>query len=837
MVPALAAGAVEDQTAAGFETVLAGTNDYRRLNGIDPLVHDPRLSAVAQAWAEQMAADYASSGDMNQAFRHNPNMSSQVPAGWQAVGENIAWNRGYPSPYLTLMDQWRTSPGHSANMLNTRWTHVGIGTYQDAGGSTWGVQVFADYGSPETTPDPGNANVDLDSISYTGTVNCVVLVNEPSHVEFFRECGTRPGNVYTFSDVPPGDYSATLLASGGGALYSGWPVHVVSGPRLVGLAPALGSTAGGTTVTMTGTSLTGATSVTFGGVAGTSLSVTNDGSLTVTTPAHAAGAVNVVITTASGSSPTRTFTFVAPPPTVTGTADGASIPLGSAAGATVTVSPVPSSGTASLEYLNGSVWTPFATPVTLVGGSAHFSWAPPQTFQYRALYGTTYSAPFTITVVAPTVTGTADSASIPGGGSAGATVSVSPVPGSGTARLEYLSGSTWTPFATPVTLVGGSAHFSWAPPQTFQYRAVFGTTYSAPFTITVTPPTVTGAADSASIPGGGSAGATVTVSPNPGSATARLEYLSGSTWTPFATPVTLVGGSAHFSWAPPQTFQYRAVFGSTVSSPFTITVTPPTVAGAADAASIAAGGSAGATVTVDPVPGSGTARLEYLSGSTWTAFATPVTLVGGSAHFSWAPPQTFQYRAVFGSTVSAPFTITVTPPTVTGAADSATIPSGGSGGATVTVSPNPGSGTARLEYLNGSTWTPFASPVTLVAGSAHFSWAPLQTFQYRAVFGSTVSAPFTITVTPPTVTGTADAASIAPGGVAGATVAVSPNPGSATARLEYLNGSTWTPFATPVTLVGGSAHFSWVPPQTFQYRAVFATTISPTFTITVGGTG
>ncbi len=238
----------------------------------------------------------------------------------------------------------------------------------------------------------------------------------------------------------------------------------------------------------------------------------------------------------------------------------------------MTVDPDPGSATARLEYLKGSTWTPFATPVTLSGGSAHFSWVPPQTFQYRAVFGTTYSEVFTITVVPPTVVGTADSASIPAGGAAGATVTVDPVPGSGTASLEYLKGSVWTPFGTPVTLSGGSAHFSWVPPQTFQYRAVFGTTYSEVFTIAVTPPTVVGTADSASIPGGGAAGATVTVDPDPGSATARLEYLKGSTWTPFATPVTLSGGSAHFSWVPPQTFQYRAVFGTTYSEVFTIAV-------------------------------------------------------------------------------------------------------------------------------------------------------------------------------------------------------------------------------------------------------------------------
>ncbi len=215
--------AAEDETAQGFETVLRGTNDYRIANGTERLVHDPRLSAVAQAWAERMASDFAGSGNMDSAFRHNPDMSSQVPTGWQAVGENIAVNGGYSQPYDRLLAQWRESPGHKANMLNTRWTHVGVGTYQDDSGLTWGVQVFGDYGTPSAIPNPGDAVIDLDDLSYSGTVQCVVLVREPSKSEFFRQCGTRSGNRYVFSDVPPGTYSAKLLSSGGATLYAGWP--------------------------------------------------------------------------------------------------------------------------------------------------------------------------------------------------------------------------------------------------------------------------------------------------------------------------------------------------------------------------------------------------------------------------------------------------------------------------------------------------------------------------------------------------------------------------------------------------------------------------------------
>lgn len=92
-----------------------------------------------------MAADYAGGMTIEQAFRHNPNMTLQIPPGWQGAGENIALNGGYSEPYAKLMDQWKTSPGHNANMLNSTWTAIGVGVYTDTSGITWGVQVFAAY--------------------------------------------------------------------------------------------------------------------------------------------------------------------------------------------------------------------------------------------------------------------------------------------------------------------------------------------------------------------------------------------------------------------------------------------------------------------------------------------------------------------------------------------------------------------------------------------------------------------------------------------------------------------------------------------------------------------
>jgi IPT/TIG domain len=77
------------------------------------------------------------------------------------------------------------------------------------------------------------------------------------------------------------------------------------------IAPATGPAAGGTNVTLTGTNLEGVTAVTFGGVAATNLDVVSDTEVTVTTPAHATGAVNVVITDDSGTvTKTGAFTYV-----------------------------------------------------------------------------------------------------------------------------------------------------------------------------------------------------------------------------------------------------------------------------------------------------------------------------------------------------------------------------------------------------------------------------------------------------------------------------------------------------------------------------------------------
>jgi hypothetical protein len=85
------------------------------------------------------------------------------------------------------------------------------------------------------------------------------------------------------------------------------------GPAINSLTPNNGPLAGGNTVTINGFSFTYTTAVTIAGVAPTSYSIVSDSQITMVVPAHAAGAVNVTVTTDGGTSNTATYTYVPPP--------------------------------------------------------------------------------------------------------------------------------------------------------------------------------------------------------------------------------------------------------------------------------------------------------------------------------------------------------------------------------------------------------------------------------------------------------------------------------------------------------------------------------------------
>ncbi|HKY43050.1 MAG TPA: IPT/TIG domain-containing protein [Pyrinomonadaceae bacterium] len=82
-----------------------------------------------------------------------------------------------------------------------------------------------------------------------------------------------------------------------------------SAPTISSISPNTGSTSGGTSVTITGTGFLSGATVTIGGTAATNVSVVSSTSITATTPAHAAGTVDVVVTNTDSQNATLTNGF------------------------------------------------------------------------------------------------------------------------------------------------------------------------------------------------------------------------------------------------------------------------------------------------------------------------------------------------------------------------------------------------------------------------------------------------------------------------------------------------------------------------------------------------
>jgi IPT/TIG domain len=77
-------------------------------------------------------------------------------------------------------------------------------------------------------------------------------------------------------------------------------------PTVSSISPTSGTTAGGTAVSITGTGFLAGATVSLGGTAATGVTVVNSTTITATTAAHAAGAVNVVVTNSDAQSGTLT---------------------------------------------------------------------------------------------------------------------------------------------------------------------------------------------------------------------------------------------------------------------------------------------------------------------------------------------------------------------------------------------------------------------------------------------------------------------------------------------------------------------------------------------------
>ncbi|MFF8770810.1 IPT/TIG domain-containing protein [Kitasatospora sp. NPDC015120] len=160
--------------------------------------------------------------------------------------------------------------------------------------------------APDHGPLAGGGTVVLTGTHLTGA--SAVTFGTTAATSFTVDSDTKiTATVPAGSAVGPVDVTVTTP---GGTSKPGTYAYDIPAPVVSGLAPDHGPLAGGGTVTVTGTHLTGASAVTFGSTAATSFTVDSDTKITATVPAgSAAGAVAVTVTTPGGTAAAGTYTY------------------------------------------------------------------------------------------------------------------------------------------------------------------------------------------------------------------------------------------------------------------------------------------------------------------------------------------------------------------------------------------------------------------------------------------------------------------------------------------------------------------------------------------------
>jgi large repetitive protein len=274
--------------------------------------------------------------------------------------------------------------------------------------------------SPTNGPSTGGTNVTITGTGFTSA----------STVSFGGTAGTSVTyvsdtqiTVRSPARATGGTVDVTVATTGGTSAISAVDRFTYTGgaaPTITSITPISGRLAGGTTVTITGTGFTDASTVSFGGSPGTSVTYLSATQIRVISPSRTAGGVDVRVTT---SEPRTTgivagdfFTYV-PIPTVSSLSQ-TSGPLAGGTLVTITGTGFTSGSTVSFGGTAGTSVTYVSdtqirvtSPARLAGGTVDVTVATT-----GGISATSSADRFTYTGAPPTITGISPASGPPAGG-------------------------------------------------------------------------------------------------------------------------------------------------------------------------------------------------------------------------------------------------------------------------------------------------------------------------------------------------------------------------------------------------------------------------------------
>ncbi|MBI3650153.1 MAG: IPT/TIG domain-containing protein [Acidobacteria bacterium] len=380
-----------------------------------------------------------------------------------------------------------------------------------------------------------------------------------------------------------------------GTLTNGYTYNTA--PSVTAISPTSGPVGGGTTVTITGTGFIAGATVTLGGAAATSVTVVSSTSITATTPPHAAGAVNVVVTNSDNQSGTLTngFTYN-PPPTVTAispasgsTAGGTTVTItgtGFRSGATLTLGGSAATGVSVISSTSITATTP-----AHAAGAVNVVVTNSDNQSGTLTNGFTYNAAPTVTAISPTsgAVGGGTSITITGNGFlAGATVTLGGTVATGVTVVSSTSITATTP-----SHAAGAVNVVVTNTDSQSGTLANGFTYNSAPTVTAISP----------VSGPVAGGTSVTIT--------GTGFQAGATVTLGGTAATNITVVSSFTYIPPPTVTVIAPASGPITGGTAVTIT-------------GAGFRSGATVTV----GGNTATSITVVSSTSITAATPAHAAG-----------------------------------------------------------------------------------------------------------------------------------------------------------------------------------------------------------------
>lgn len=119
-------------------------NQQRAAKNLPALVWNDDVARIARMHSENMAKYKFFSHTGLDGKLVNDRADKCGVSRWKAIGENIAYNRGYDKPADFAVERWMLSTAHRENILNDRWKESAIGVAIADDGSYYFTQVFLD---------------------------------------------------------------------------------------------------------------------------------------------------------------------------------------------------------------------------------------------------------------------------------------------------------------------------------------------------------------------------------------------------------------------------------------------------------------------------------------------------------------------------------------------------------------------------------------------------------------------------------------------------------------------------------------------------------------------